>query len=300
MLIVVVGLSVLVGLSLGLLGGGGSILLVPLLTYVGDLEPREAIPTSLFVVGVTSLVSLIGHARKGNVHWRTGLIFGVAAVVGAFGGGLAGGHIPGTILMIAFAVMMIATAAAMLRGRRTDPDTAQETGTAQKAGVKGRLSWRTVLYGLLVGAFAGLVGAGGGFLVVPALALLAGLPMTAAVGTSLLVIAMQSFSGLGGYLTSVSLDWPLVAAVTTAAVLGSLGGVALSSKVSEKALRRGFGYVVLAMGVLVLVQELHGLARVVLLAAVAGAVILTGVLCLLSTRRCPIRRPTPSSHLTKE
>lgn len=216
MLIVVVGLSVLVGLSLGLLGGGGSILLVPLLTYVGDLEPREAIPTSLFVVGVTSLVSLIGHARKGNVHWRTGLVFSVAAVVGAFGGGLAGGHIPGTILMIAFAVMMIATAAAMLRGRRSDSDATEKSGTAGKPDTAGRLSWRTVLYGLLVGTFAGLVGAGGGFLVVPALALLAGLSMGAAVGTSLLVIAMQSFSGLGGYLTSVSLDWPLVAAVTTA------------------------------------------------------------------------------------
>ncbi|MBB1051211.1 TSUP family transporter, partial [Dietzia sp. CW19] len=89
-------LAVLVGLSLGLLGGGGSILVVPLLTYIGGLDPREAIATSLFVVGATSLVSLIGHARKGNVQWRTGLIFGAAGMVGAFLGGLAGGYIPGT------------------------------------------------------------------------------------------------------------------------------------------------------------------------------------------------------------
>ncbi|WP_241736486.1 sulfite exporter TauE/SafE family protein, partial [Dietzia sp. CW19] len=89
-------MAVLVGLSLGLLGGGGSILVVPLLTYIGGLDPREAIATSLFVVGATSLVSLIGHARKGNVQWRTGLIFGAAGMVGAFLGGLAGGYIPGT------------------------------------------------------------------------------------------------------------------------------------------------------------------------------------------------------------
>ncbi|MBB0969649.1 sulfite exporter TauE/SafE family protein, partial [Dietzia aerolata] len=117
MLIVVVGLSVVVGVSLGLLGGGGSILVVPLLTYLGGMEPREAIASSLFVVGVTSLVSLLQHARAGRVRWKTGLLFGAAGMVGAFGGGLVGGHIPGPVLMVAFALMMVATAAAMLRAR---------------------------------------------------------------------------------------------------------------------------------------------------------------------------------------
>ena len=279
--IVVVALAVLVGLSLGLLGGGGSILVVPLLTYIGGLDAREAIATSLFVVGATSLVSLIGHARKGNVRWRTGLIFGAAGMVGAFLGGLAGGYIPGTLLMIAFALMMIATAGAMIRGRK-DRDGQSQT--------HHHPLWRILLDGLVVGAATGLVGAGGGFLVVPALVLLAGLPMTAAVGTSLLVIAMKSFAGLGGYLTSVSLDWPLVAAVTAAAIAGSFVGIRLTSVVPERALRKGFGVFVLLMGAFVLSQELPFpsgpiiLGVVVILAAAAAV-------CLLGLKeRCTLGR----------
>lgn len=271
--IVVVALAVLVGLSLGLLGGGGSILVVPLLTYIGGLDPREAIATSLFVVGATSLVSLIGHARKGNVRWRTGLVFGAAGMVGAFLGGLAGGYIPGTLLMIAFALMMIATAGAMIKGRK-DRDGQSQT--------HHHPLWRILLDGLVVGAATGLVGAGGGFLVVPALVLLAGQPMTAAVGTSLLVIAMKSFAGLGGYLTSVSLDWPLVAAVTLAAIAGSFVGIRLTSVVPERALRKGFGGFVLLMGAFVLSQELPFPAGpiilgVVVVLAVAAAVCLLGL-----------------------
>jgi len=269
--IIVVALAVLVGLSLGLLGGGGSILVVPLLTYVGGLDPREAIATSLFVVGATSLASLLGHARKGNVRWRAGLIFGAAGMVGAFLGGLAGGHIPGTVLMIAFAGMMIATAGAMIKGRKN------RDGQSQ---THRHPVWRILLDGLVVGAATGLVGAGGGFLVVPALVLLAGLPMTAAVGTSLLVIALKSFAGLGGYLTSVSLDWPLVAAVTAAAIAGSFVGVRLTSVVPERALRKGFGVFVLLMGAFVLAQELPFppgpiILGVVVVLAAAAAVCLT-------------------------
>ena len=148
-------LSVLIGLSLGLLGGGGSILTVPILTYVAGLEPKEAITTSLVVVGVTSIVSAATHARKGRVKWRTGLVFGAAGMAGAFGGGLLGGHIPGTILMIAFALMMVATSAAMIRGRRERPgaDAAGELPVA-----------KALLAGGAVGLVTGLVGAGGGFL----------------------------------------------------------------------------------------------------------------------------------------
>lgn len=111
-------LSVLIGLSLGLLGGGGSILTVPILTYVAGMNPKEAIAASLFVVGTTSAVSAVSHARNGRVKWRTGLVFGAAGMAGAFGGGLLGGHILGTVLMIAFALMMVATSLAMIRGRK--------------------------------------------------------------------------------------------------------------------------------------------------------------------------------------
>lgn len=302
MLIAVVGLSLLVGLSLGLLGGGGSILVVPLLTYLAGMEPREAIASSLFVVGVTSLASLLQHARAGRVRWRTGLLFGGAGMVGAFGGGLIGGHIPGAVLMVAFAAMMVATATAMLGGRRVGGG--QGAGDGQRPVGAGNSSghplWRILLDGLVVGAATGLVGAGGGFLVVPALVLLAGLPMAAAVGTSLLVITMKSFAGLGGYLTSVSLDWPLVLAVTAAAVVGSFGGVALTSRIPEQALRRGFGFFVLGMGVLVLALELPAAAGTALvLTAVAAASVAVGM-CMFTTR-CPLRpRPAQPDELPLE
>src|SRR5690606_10226719 len=147
-------LSIAIGRSLGLLGGGGSILAVPILAYVAGLDAKEAIAASLFVVGVTSAVGVVSHARAGRVRWRTGLVFGGAAMAGAFGGGLLGGFVPGQILMVAFALMMLATAAAMIRGRRgsTEPR-------------DGDLPVLTVLAeGLVVGLVTGIVGAGGGFL----------------------------------------------------------------------------------------------------------------------------------------
>jgi len=279
-LVIVLALALVVGVSLGLLGGGGSILTVPLLTYVAGLDPKEAIAASLFVVGTTSIVGAVTHARRGNVRWRTGLTFGAAGMAGAFLGGLAGGRIPGTVLMIAFAVMMVATAVAMIRGRKARHD-------ARGAGDRELPVGRVLLDGLVVGLVTGLVGAGGGFLVVPALALLGGLPMPVAVGTSLLVIAMKSFAGLGGYLTSVSMDWPLVAAVTLAAIAGSLVGARLTSRVPEAALRKGFGYFVLLMGAFVLFQELPSPAGALVGGAVALAV-LAALACRLAGDRCPL------------
>lgn len=248
-------LAVLVGVSLGLLGGGGSILTVPILTYIVGMGPREAIAASLFIVGVTSAVGMVSHARAYRVKWKIGVIFGLASMVGAFLGGLAGGRIPGYILMLLFAIMMAVTATAMIRGRRDRP-----TGTA----AEGHLPFgRILLDGLLVGAATGLVGAGGGFLVVPALNLLGGIPMAVAVGTSLLVIAMKSFAGLGGYILSVQFDWPLVLTFTAIAVAGSFAGSALAGRVPESSLRKGFGYFVLLMSAIVLVQEVPTLIETV-------------------------------------
>jgi hypothetical protein len=161
-----IALAVLVGLTLGMLGGGGSILTVPLLVYVAGLDAKAAIATSLLVVGVTSAVGAVSHARAGRVQWRTGLIFGAAGMVGAYTGGRVAHYIPGEILLLAFAAMMIATSVAMLRGRRE----------VEAAKVHHQLPVaRVLLDGVVVGLVTGLVGAGGGFLVVPALALLGGL-----------------------------------------------------------------------------------------------------------------------------
>ena len=242
-----VALSVLIGLSLGLLGGGGSILTVPLLVYVAGLGPKEAIATSLLVVGTTSAVAAIAHARAGRVRWRTGLVFGVAAMAGGYGGGRLAGYVPGNWLLVGFALMMLVTAVAMIRGRgRTAPTHGE-----------GELPVPLVLAeGVVVGLVTGIVGAGGGFLVVPALVLLGGMPMAAAVGTSLVVIAMKSFAAFAGYLSVVQVDWGLALWVTAAAVAGSFVGSRLAGEVPHDTLRKGFGWFVVVMGVFVLAQEL--------------------------------------------
>jgi len=238
--------AVLVGIALAVLGGGGSILTVPILVYLAGQDPKQAIAMSLFVVGVTSAVGAVSHARAGRVRWRTGLVFGAAGMAGAYGGGRLAQFIPGMWLLVGFALMMIATAVAMIRGRREDV----------QAKPHGELPvGRVVAEGVAVGAITGLVGAGGGFLVVPALALLGGLPMAVAVGTSLVVIAMKSFAGLAGYLATVHIDWTLAALATAAAVAGSLAGGRLAGRIPETVLRKGFGWFVLAMGGFVLAQQ---------------------------------------------
>jgi uncharacterized membrane protein YfcA len=283
----VLALSVLVGVSLGVLGGGGSILTVPILVYVAGMDPKEAIASSLFVVGVTSAAGVISHARAGRVRWQTGVLFGASGLVGGFLGGMLGGHLPGDLLLFAFALMMLAASAAMIRGRRID-----ESKQQQELPVL-----RVVLIGLTVGLVASLVGAGGGFLVVPALALLGGLPMAVAVGTSMLVIAMNSLGGLAGYLSSVQLDWALVIAVTAAAVLGSVVGGRFVGRIPEAVLRKGFGWFVLVMGGVVLVEQSPpGLA--IPAVAVVAAIALAAGACVKLAPSCPLRRsPTSSEEL---
>lgn len=278
MIALTVALAVLVGVTLGLLGGGGSILTVPLLAYVAGMDAKQAIATSLLVVGLTSAVGAISHARAGRVQWRTGLVFGGAGMVGAYAGGLLARFIPGTVLLLGFAVIMIATAIAMLRGRKA-------------VGTHGPSSLpviKIVLEGLVVGLVTGLVGAGGGFLVVPALALLGGLPMPVAVGTSLVVIAMKSFAALGGYLASVQIDWAVAGAVTAAALIGALIGARLTAMVDPDALRKAFGWFVLAMSSVILGQEIHpavGLATAALTVLAAGI-----TFACTRNAHCPMRR----------
>jgi len=251
-------LAIFIGIAVGLLGGGGSILTTPLLIYVMDFDPKQAIAASLFVVAVTSAFGLIHHARAKRVRWKTGLIFGAAGMVGAFTGGQIGSRLPASLLLAAFAVMMAATAIAMVRGRK------QVTGKAHK----GLPLFRILLDGFVVGLVTGLVGAGGGFLVVPALVLLGGLPMQMAVGTSLLVVMMKSIAGFLGYIldfggsTLISLNpstefnWPVTLTVTAFAIVGSLIGAVLSGRIHPDRLRKAFGYFVLAMAAFILVQEI--------------------------------------------
>lgn len=148
MIALTVALAVFVGIALGLLGGGGSIMTVPLLAYVAGMDAKQAIATSLLVVGVTSAVGAVSHARAGRVQWRTGLIFGAAGMAGAYAGGLLARFIPGTVLLIGFAVMMIATAIAMLRGRKN----VHAAGGAHRMPIP-----KIIAEGLVVGLVTGLV-----------------------------------------------------------------------------------------------------------------------------------------------
>ncbi|MFJ8113886.1 sulfite exporter TauE/SafE family protein [Streptomyces sp. NPDC096132] len=289
MIAVVIAASLLIGASLGVLGGGGSILTVPILIYLAGLETKEAIATSLFVVGVTSAAGVVSHARAGRVRWRTGLLFGLAGMTGAYAGGRLAEFIPGTVLLIAFALMMIATAVAMIRGRRQAPKKVHHELPVL----------HVLLDGIVVGLVTGLVGAGGGFLVVPALALLGGLPMTVAVGTSLLVISMKSFAGLAGYLAGVHIDWGFAALVTATAVVGSLLGGLLAGRIPQEALRKSFGWFVAVMGVFVLGQQTGTGFRHTLLtspwtwASVAAAV---GI----AVSRYMLRRPARTPERTND
>ncbi|MEU2079486.1 sulfite exporter TauE/SafE family protein [Streptomyces sp. NPDC013489] len=253
MTVLVVAASLLIGVSLGVLGGGGSILTVPILVYLAGQGTEEAVATSLFVVGVTGLAALVPHARARRVRWRTGLLFGAFSMAGAYGGGRLAEYVPGTVLLVGFAVMMLATAATMLRRPRGG---ALHGLRAAPPGKGGRALAGLAAKGLAVGAVTGLVGSGGGFLVVPALAVLGGLPMGLAVGTSLLVIAMNSFAGLAGHLAGVTIDWGLALTVTGAAVIGSTVGARLAGRIPQDTLRAAFGWFVVLMGVLVLAQQL--------------------------------------------
>ncbi|MEZ4220518.1 MAG: sulfite exporter TauE/SafE family protein [Polyangiaceae bacterium] len=277
MMPLVILLSVLIGVSLGLLGGGGSILTVPILVYVAGVDAKAAIATSLLVVAATSAAGVVSHARAGRVRFRTGAIFGAAGMVGAYAGGRLAAFIPGVWLLVGFGLMMLATGFALLRGRG---DQAPRVGELPVA--------RVLLDGVIVGLVTGLVGAGGGFLVVPALVLLGGMPMNIAVGTSLFVIALKSSAGFVGYLHSVQIDWMLALTVTAAAIVGSFFGARLVGRISEAALRRGFAGFVLLMAVVILVKELPaelglrlgalsalgvGAATLSLLAALAGRMV---------------------------
>jgi hypothetical protein len=238
--------SILIGISLGFFGGGGSILTVPLLVYVFDLPPKEAIASSLLVVAAASSVAAMQHARAGNLRPRVAAVFGVAGMAGAYAGARIAAFVDGGILLLLFAAVMALTAAAMWRGRRSVPDDA-----VRPEGSRSKLA----LQGLTVGLFTGLVGAGGGFLIVPALALWTGLTMKTAIGTSLLVIVLNCLAGFSGYAAHVEIQAGLVTGVAACAIAGSFAGSRLTRLMQPDSLRRAFAGFVLAMAAMILVRE---------------------------------------------
>lgn len=225
----------LVGLALGSLGAGGSILSVPTLIYLLGFSPAEATTASLIIVIVTSLTALLAHARARTVRWRAGLLFAAAGLLPAAAAGLLSARIPATVLTLAFAVLAVLAGLHMLRRR-----TPSVNGTVSVPRATGA--------GAALGAVTGFLGVGGGFLAVPALVTALAVPMSAAVGTSLLVIIANALVALAARTsTEVSLDWALIMPFIATAVLGAWDGKRLSEKVQPATLQRVFGGLLLTV-----------------------------------------------------
>jgi hypothetical protein len=238
------GLAVLIGVSLGLLGGGGAILTVPVLVYVMGIGVKQAVPTSLVIVGLTSFIGMLRHRTAGTVDARAAFSFGPAAILGSLIGTRTALLVSPRVQLTVFAVVLLAAATMMLRPRR-----------AALHPVRTRHPLPLILpLGTGVGFLTGFVGVGGGFMYVPALTLLAGLEMKTAVGTSLALIALSSAAGVAGYLGQVELDWPLVGGFTALALIGVQIGSALVPRVPQERLRKWFAVLLLVMGGVVLLK----------------------------------------------
>jgi len=248
-----------IGVSLGLIGGGGSVLAVPILIYVMGISPKPAIAMTLVIVGTVSLIGVIPHWRQGNVNLKKAFIFGSATMVGAFGGAKIASlpFITGVFQLILFAAMMIVAAGFMImKSSRPTKKIPLNQDLEFYPQPVCQYCWLWMLTeGLLVGVLTGLVGVGGGFAIVPALVLLGKTPMKEAIGTSLLIIACNSVAGFLGYLGQVPLDWQLMGSFTVAASLGIIGGSYLAKYVDAKQLQKSFGYFLLAVATFILFQN---------------------------------------------
>jgi uncharacterized membrane protein YfcA len=245
-------LAALMGLSLGFLGGGGSILAVPILNYVVGFGAKEAIASSLAVVGLTSLFGAIGHWRAGNVNLRVALVFGTVAMAGTSLGARLAVFFSGAAQLALFGVVMLLASYFMFRENDPDPTEEKSDGSSSNKHMSYAL---IVVEGLAVGVLTGLVGVGGGFLIVPALVVLGNVAMKEAVGTSLLVIAMKSASGFAGYLGQVEIRWEYLALFTAMAIAGGLGGTYLVRYMPQGALKKAFAVFLVVMGVFILYQN---------------------------------------------
>ena len=247
-------LAALIGLSLGLLGGGGSILTVPNFVYVLGFAAKPAIAMSLPVVGITSLVGGLWHWRAGNVNPRVALIFGGTAMAASYAGARLSVFVSGTVQLTLLAIVMLAAAASMFTSGSSQNGRAEASGQSLD---KDAMSLKLMIaVALGVGLLTGVVGIGGGFLVVPALVVLGKLPMKQAIGTSLVVIAMNSLSGFLGYLGQVSIPWSFVALFTAVAIAGVLMGTYFLRFVSQAALKRAFAVFLVLIGGMMLYQNL--------------------------------------------
>lgn len=246
--------ALLIGLTLGLLGSGGSILTVPVLVYLVGEPDKVAIAESLGIVTIISLVGTIPFILKRLVDGRSVILFGVPGMVGAYAGAFFSKFVPGSVQLLVFAVVMLLAASMMFSNR-----------TGRPAPGRPRMAaWKIALEGLAVGVITGFVGVGGGFLIVPALVLFGGLTMHMAVGTSLAIIALKSTSGFYKYVdvmrdAGLAIDWELILLFGAVGVVGSFAGNMLGTRISQERLKKGFAVFMVVMGVIIFAQNVGAL-----------------------------------------
>ncbi len=241
-------LATTIGLSLGLLGGGGSILTVPILVYVMNMDAKLSIALSLAIVGMTSLVGVYGHYKKDNISFKVAFAFGPFAMLGTFiSSHYLSQYLSGQTQLILFACIMLLASVFMIKGRK---DTEADPNKQNHLNIP-----LIAAQGIFVGMITGLVGVGGGFLIVPALVLLSGLSMKKSVGTSLLIIAVNSFSGFAGYLGLVDVPWIFLFKFTAFSAVGIFIGISLVRFVSQAALKKAFGVFLIFMGIFILYKN---------------------------------------------
>jgi uncharacterized membrane protein YfcA len=237
-------LGAVIGLSLGMLGGGGSILTVPALVYILGQDPHAAVSASLMIVGLNAATGAWLHQRAGNVRLRAAFLFGGAGLLAAFAGARLSALLTGPMLLVLFALLMLSVAVMMLRGAATAPVAAADAPP---------IWWKVVLGGIAVGFLTGFLGVGGGFLIVPALVLVLGMSMREAVGSSLVVIAINSAAGLLGHAGESGVSWLMVGLLLAGGLPGLLVGSRLAQRLPVAKLRQGFAVLVVVLGVTLLV-----------------------------------------------
>ena len=255
-MIVAIALGLGIGALVGLLGGGGSILAVPALVYAAGQDLPQAVATSLLVVGITATVAVLPRVRARQIAWRIALIFGAAGAATAFAGAAVNRVLPEDVVLGLFAALMVGAGLRMLQEK-------QATGAAC-AVAGGRINWRrclprTLAGGLVVGFLTGLLGVGGGFLIIPVLVVVLGLSMETAIGTSLLIVAVNSAAGFAAHAGDTPLDVPITIAFTGAAVIAALVISRLATRLDTARLRRWFAYLVLVVAAGIFVQIAAGL-----------------------------------------
>jgi uncharacterized protein len=250
-------LAIFIGVSLGLVGGGGSVLAAPVLIYVMAVPAKSAFAMTLVIVGFASLIGAIPHWRQGNINLGIVALFSPAAMLGAYLGARFASLplITPTTQLVTFGVMMLLASTSMIRKSAQPANACLDQVDQLSHQTKFPKGFLIPLEGLGVGALTGFVGIGGGFLVIPALVLLGGIPMKEAVGTSLVILALKSVTGLAGYLGHVTIQWNLLISFTIASCIGILIGTYLNQFITAKQLEKGFGYFILVVAVFVLIKR---------------------------------------------